>query len=278
MTPRKNKKNIKIVKITNGEASASRKDVVVTEEPMEIRLVATQERQSIAITMRTPGNDFELAAGFLFAEGVIQNKNDIRALSYCVDKDIDEEQRYNIINVYLNSKTLPDIPSLERHFFTTSACGICGKASLDALELRGLEPLNPIPIKPEVLTSLPDKLRKAQGLFEQTGGLHAAALFNQEGDLLAIREDVGRHNALDKLIGWAVLEDKLPLNDKILLLSGRSSYELVQKSLSAGIPLLCSVSAPSSLAVDLARRFNMTLVGFLRGESFNLYVDAAVLA
>lgn len=275
MTPRKNKKSIQIVKVNKAKHSSSRRDYVVTEEPMEIRLVAGDTHNNVAITMRTPGNDFELAAGFLFAEGVISSRADLKSITYCVDKEIDEEQRYNIINVYLSKPTLPEMPSLERHFFTTSACGVCGKASLEALELRGLEPLtHSIKLEPDVLVTLPDKLRAAQGLFEQTGGLHAAALFSQAGDLLAIREDVGRHNALDKLIGWALLENSLPLSECILLVSGRASYELVQKALSVSIPLFCAISAPSSLAVDLAKRFNMTLVGFLRGESFNLYVEA----
>ena len=271
MTFRKNKKAVQIKKVSTA-ATKSQRDYVVTEEPMEIRLVTATEKQSVAITMRTPGNDFELAAGFLFAEGVIKSKEDIKTITYCIDKDISEEQRYNIINVNLNAKTLPDIPNLERHFFTTSACGVCGKASLEALELRGLEPLqSTIEINNDILFSLPEKLREAQSLFEQTGGLHAAALFTQAGELIAIREDVGRHNALDKLLGWALLEETLPLSEVILLVSGRASYELVQKALSAGIPLFCSVSAPSSLAVDLAKRFNLKLVGFLRKESFNLY-------
>ncbi len=271
MTLRKNKKAVQIKKINTG-TTKSQRDYVVTEEPMEIRLVTATKKQSVAITMRTPGNDFELAAGFLFAEGVIRSTKDIKSISYCIDKDINEEQRYNIINVNLKAQSLPDIPNLERHFFTTSACGVCGKASLEALELRGLEPLqNTIEINEDILFGLPEKLRKAQSLFDQTGGLHAAALFTQAGELIASREDVGRHNALDKLLGWSLLEEKLPLDQVILLVSGRASYELVQKALSAGIPLFCSVSAPSSLAVDLAKRFKMSLVGFLREESFNLY-------
>jgi len=249
-----------------------RRDELATEEPMEIRLAVRGERRTVAVTMRTPGNDFELAVGFLHGEGVIGSRNDVAQVSYCVDPDIDADQQYNIVNVTLRHDAMPDLAPLERHFSITSACGVCGKASLEALQLRSCPAIPPGPTVPvEVLYGLPDRLRQAQGLFRQTGGLHAAALFDPGGQLLAVREDVGRHNALDKLVGWALLEGKLPLGEGILLVSGRSSFEILQKSLAAGIPIVCAVSAPSSLAVDLAREFGITLVGFLRDERCNVY-------
>jgi FdhD protein len=247
-----------------------RPDTLATEEPMELRLVSGGAKQTVAVTMRTPGADFELAAGFLYGEGIISSPDDVQKISYCVDADA--EQRYNIVNVELRGGRDYDPRSLERHFYTTSACGVCGKASLEQLELRGCPVIPPGPeVAPEVIYSLPEKLREAQGLFEVTGGLHAAALFDAEGELVALREDVGRHNATDKLVGWALLEGRLPLGDHIVMVSGRSSFEILQKCLSAGVPVVCAISAPSSLAVDVARRFNMTLVGFLRGNRFNVY-------
>jgi FdhD protein len=247
-----------------------RPDVLATEEPMEIRVVSGGSRQTVAVTMRTPGADFELAAGFLYGEGIVSSPEDIKKISYCVD--VDAEQQYNIVNVELCGGRRYDPRPLERHFYTTSACGVCGKASLDQLELRGCPVIPPGPeIAAEKIYSLPEKLREAQGLFEATGGLHAAALFDSEGDLLALREDVGRHNATDKLIGWALLDGRLPLSDHAVMVSGRSSFEILQKCLTAGVPIVCAISAPSSLAVEVARRFNITLVGFLRGNRFNIY-------
>lgn len=251
---------------------SSQTDQVVTEEPLEIRLLAGGERRTLAITMRTPGADFELAAGFLFAEGLIASRDEIVNIAYCVDRELDEEQRYNVVNVRLRRGRLPDLRRLERHFVMSSACGVCGKASIDALEQGGLRMItSPLQIPLTVITGLSAKLRAAQRLFDSTGGLHAAALFNAAGELIALREDVGRHNALDKLIGWALLNGQLPLSDHLLLVSGRASFELVQKALCAGIPIFCAVSAPSSLAVSLARRFGMTLIGFLREDNFNIY-------
>ncbi len=247
-----------------------RQDQLTTEEPLEIRLVSP--RRTVAVTMRTPGADFQLAAGFLYSEGVISCKQDIQRLSYCVDEDVDGEQRYNIVNVELRSGLVPDLQPLERHFYTTSACGVCGKASLEALRLRGCPVISPEPtLKPEIIYSLPDKLRSAQGIFTATGGLHAAAIFDAQGNMLNLHEDVGRHNALDKLIGSAMLAEELPLNNHIVMVSGRSSFEILQKSLAAGVPIVCSVSAPSSLAVSVAQEFGITLIGFLRGERFNIY-------
>jgi FdhD protein len=260
--------------ITDG-GSKLRADYLATEEPLEIRLVAGGTRQTVAITMRTPGADFELAVGFLFAEGILGDRDGVRRVTYCTDPDIDAEQRYNIVNVELAGGAVPDLRSLERHFYTSSACGVCGKAALDQLELRGCRPLTGGPQVPaEVLYDLPARLRKAQGIFESTGGLHAAALFTAAGELLAVREDVGRHNALDKLVGWAVLAGRVPLEEEILVVSGRSSYEILQKSIAAGLGLVCGISAPSSLAVDLAERFGVTLVGFLRDRRCNVYAHA----
>jgi FdhD protein len=265
------KTRARILAVADGQRH-TRSDYLATEEPLEIRLVVGGARATVAVTMRTPGADFELAAGFLYGEGVISGRADIGRISYCTDPGIDAEQQYNIVNVRLMAAALPDLHSLDRHFMTSSACGVCGKASLDALELRGcpVVPAGPA-LDPAVLPRLPDALRERQGLFESTGGLHAAGLFTPDGQLVALREDVGRHNAVDKLVGWAVMDGRLPLHDHLLMVSGRSSYEILQKALAAGIPVVCAVSAPSSLAVDLARRFGMTLVGFLRGERFNVY-------
>ena len=263
------------VTIFEGDGTRRRPDTLATEEPMEIRLVTGNETQTVAITMRTPGADFELAAGFLYGEGIVSSRDDIRRISYCVDPEVDAEQQYNIVNVEMSPGTTYDIRSLERHFYTTSACGVCGKASLEQLELRGCPVIPPGPEVPaQTIYTLPDKLRQTQRLFDSTGGLHAAALFDAEGKLLVLREDVGRHNATDKLVGWALLEGKLPLNEHIVMVSGRSSFEILQKCLTAGVPVVCAISAPSSLAVDVARGFGMTLVGFLRGEKFNVYAGA----
>jgi FdhD protein len=252
-----------------------RPDVLATEEPMEIRLVSGGMKRTVAVTMRTPGSDFELAAGFLYGEGIVSSQEDIKKISYCVDPDVDAEQQYNIVNVELRDTREYDLRPLERHFYTTSACGVCGKASLEQLEVRGCPAIPPGPeVAAQTIYSLPEKLRAAQGLFEATGGLHAAALFDAGGELVALREDVGRHNATDKLIGWTLLEGRLPLGDQIVMVSGRSSYEIMQKCLVAGVPVVCAVSAPSSLAVDVAREFGMTLIGFLRGSKFNLYAGS----
>lgn len=271
------KTRAQVVVVERGKRRQQR-DHLATEEPLEVRVTAGGQQRTVAITMRTPGADFELAAGFLLGEGVISERDEIERINYCVRADIDIEQRYNIVTVALRRPTLPDLASLDRHFVTSSACGVCGKASLDALELRSCAVLPAEPqINSELLFALPDLLRTNQTLFAATGGLHGAALFDRNGALLAVREDVGRHNAVDKLIGWALMQDLLPLNQHILLVSGRTSFEIMQKALAAGLPIVCGVSAPSSLAVALAQRFNMTLVGFLRGERYNVYAGAARL-
>jgi FdhD protein len=271
-TSRRGSKTKIRVRVVEDGRTRVRPDALATEEPMEIRVISGGSRQTVAVTMRTPGADFELAAGFLYGEGIISSPEDIKKISYCVDPEVDAEQQYNIVNVELRAGRKYDPRPLERHFYTTSACGVCGKASLEQLELRGCPVIPPGPeIAAEKIYGLPQKLREAQGLFEATGGLHAAALFDAEGDLIALREDVGRHNATDKLIGWALLDGRLPLSNHAVMVSGRSSFEILQKCLTAGVPIVCAISAPSSLAVDVARRFNITLVGFLRGNRFNVY-------
>lgn len=250
----------------------TRPDHLATEEPLEIRLRAGQQRQKLAVTMRTPGADFDLAAGFLYSEGVITQPDDIARMTYCVDALEDEQQRYNTLNVELRHEQLPNLTQLERHFYTSSACGVCGKASIEALRMRECSALPAGPIVPaDVIYQLPEHMRNSQGLFATTGGLHAAGLFTADGHLLALREDIGRHNALDKVIGWALLQRYLPLNQHIVMVSGRASFEILQKCLVAGVSIVCAVSAPSSLAVNVARSFGMTLIGFLRGERFNVY-------
>lgn len=267
-----------IIKVEAGKVT-KKQDYLVTEEPLEIRLRKSTrtrkvESERLSITMRTPGtpaNDFELVTGLLYSEGFIQSRDDIQKLSYCVDKVLSEEQRFNVINVQLKTDIEIDTTQ-QRTFMSNSACGVCGKSSLDGLHLRGYCTVeSSLQVTPELLQALPDKLMKEQGLFTQTGGIHAAALFDAEGNLLALREDVGRHNALDKLVGWAVLEDKLPLENCILLMSSRASFELIQKAVAAQIPMVCALSAPSSLAVQLADDFGISLVAFLRDERFNIY-------
>jgi FdhD protein len=254
-----------------GSRKRRQTDTLATEEPLEIRLTVGDSTVPLVMTMRTPGNDFDLAAGFLFAEGIVRGREDIRQIRYCVDRERDEPQEYNVVTVDLR-RNEPGARILNRRFLMTGACGVCGQDSIEALSLAGLQPLPPgfhVPL--EVLYTLPRVLRDRQRIFARTGGLHAAALFDAAGGLVALREDIGRHNALDKLIGWALLEGRLPLREGIILVSGRASYELTQKTIAAGAPVLCAVSAPSSLAVDLARRFNLTLVGFLRDQRANVY-------
>ncbi|MBB2909647.1 FdhD protein [Streptosporangium becharense] len=261
----------RITQVRAGTA-VERRDDLATEEPLEIRIQAGGARRTVAITMRTPGHDFELAAGFLYGEGVV-SPADVASIAYCTDEDVPPQARYNTVTVRLRGG-LPDLPALERHFTTSSACGVCGSASLDALRDRcpSLPPGDDgLRVSPEVLYALPERLRRAQSVFGKTGGLHAAGLFTPLGEAVAVREDVGRHNAVDKLVGWALMGGRLPLGGHLLMVSGRTSYEIMQKALTAGLPVVCAVSAPSSLAVDLAREFGMTLVGFLRGERFNLY-------
>lgn len=256
--------------VENG-AARRRQEWLAAEEPLEIQLQAGSEAQTVAVTMRTPGHDYELAAGFLYGEGVISSKHTLAQMTYCVGSER-ERQEYNLLAVSLRRSKLPALPQLERHFITNSACGICGTTMIEDLAARTLPPMpSDINIAPDVLRALPERMREAQDVFARTGGLHAAALFNLEGSLVELREDVGRHNALDKLVGWGLLNDRLPFSHGIILVSGRASYELLQKCVVAGAPVLCAVSAPSSMAVSVARQFGVTLVGFLRGERFNIY-------
>lgn len=272
-------RKVSVMRVTSGHRNAAEHDVVAAEEPMEIRISAGRARvdMALAVTMRTPGNDFELAAGFLYGEGVVREREDILSLRYCLDAP--EPEKHNVVHVRLRSDALPPAEHLERHFTMTSACGVCGKAHLDALEVRCPAPLAVGPrISATTIAAMPEKLRAAQALFGRTGGLHAAGLYDARGELLAVREDVGRHNALDKLIGWAFLEGRLPLEGGVVCVSGRASYELLQKSVMAGAPVLAAVSAPSSMAVEVAERFGVTLIGFLRGERFNVYTGAERVA
>jgi FdhD protein len=258
----------RIVRVVDGEP-LPRGDTVVTEEPLEIRLGG----RALTVTMRTPGDDFDLAAGFLATEGVITRAEHLSTIRYCAGATDDGANTYNVLDVTpADDVQVPDL-TLERNFYTTSSCGVCGKASLDAVRTTAAWTVDTdaFALDPDVLALLPDRLRTAQKLFERTGGLHAAGLFTPTGDLLCVREDVGRHNAVDKLIGWALREDRLPLRNTILMVSGRASFELVQKALMAGIPAMTAVSAPSSLAVELAEDSGLTLVGFLRGTTMNIY-------
>ncbi|MFI7007745.1 formate dehydrogenase accessory sulfurtransferase FdhD [Streptomyces sp. NPDC050145] len=259
----------KVIRIRDGQVS-SRPDTLVAEEPLEIRL----NGKPLAITMRTPGDDFALAAGFLVSEGVLGAAADLQNIVYCAGATQDGSNTYNVVDVRTApGVVLPDI-TLERNVYTTSSCGLCGKASLDAVRTTARFPISdtpPVRLEPEVLASLPDRLRERQRVFDRTGGLHAAALFDEEGNLLDVREDVGRHNAVDKLVGRALREGNLPLSRSVLMVSGRASFELAQKAVMADIPMLAAVSAPSSLAVDLAAETGLTLIGFLRGSSMNVY-------
>ncbi|HLJ46822.1 MAG TPA: formate dehydrogenase accessory sulfurtransferase FdhD [Bryobacteraceae bacterium] len=247
------------VRRVEGQASAPFQDLLAVEDPLEIRIGG----QPVSITMRTPGNDRELAAGFLFSEGIIAAAEDIAGMT----------EKGNTLAVELSPSADPDLGRLHRNFYMTSSCGVCGKASIEALHSAGctLLPRDSVTISSVVIHALPQRLRETQAVFDRTGGLHGAALFDIEGRLLAVREDVGRHNALDKLIGAEFLAGRTPLHDRVLLVSGRVSFELVQKALMAGIPILAAVGAPSSLAVELAGRFQMTLAGFVRDGRFNVY-------
>ncbi|MEA2498689.1 MAG: FdhD protein [Actinomycetota bacterium] len=279
MTDRPRSETTARVSVFDGTNLIVRKDHLATEEPLEIRIVLAHESRTVAVTMRTPGSDFELASGFLFSEGVVQRGEQIVRITYCRDEDLPLEQLYNIVIVELDPSLRPDLTPLQRHFQTSSACGVCGKANLEAISLRGIEKMGDGPrVTPEVVAALPDRLREAQRVFKSTGGLHAAALFTEEGELVATREDVGRHNAVDKLVGWALLNGRMPLDRYILMVSGRSSFEIAQKAAVARTPIVCSVSAPSSLAVDVANEFGMTLVGFLRDGRFNVYAGVERIA
>jgi FdhD protein len=275
-----------------GHSSHESQDTLAVEEPLEIQLAygASDERsvKSISVTMRTPGDDFELAAGFLMTEGVVRDSNDIEQIIYAAgsigETQINTEAQTalpyqpgkNVVRVELAPDVTVSLANLERNFYTTSSCGICGKASLLALQtVCPPRRKNTFQIEAEVLTSLPDRLRQAQSIFNRTGGIHGAGLFNSAGELLGVKEDVGRHNAVDKLFGAEFIADRTPLRNSLLLLSGRASFELLQKALMGGVSMVASVGAPSSLAVQVAKDFDIILVGFLRESRFNIYHGAA---
>jgi FdhD protein len=246
---------------------STRPDTIAAEEPLEVRV----DRRPLAVTMRTPGHDLDLAIGFLLTEGVIRSADDVRTAQLCAGDQ--EPNTYNVVEVTLRPGVPAPLADPSRNFYTTSSCGVCGKASIDAVRTRSVFPVaaDPAAVTPATLTGLPGTLRKAQRAFDTTGGLHAAGLFTVDGALVVVREDVGRHNAVDKVVGWAVRERRLPLSGHVLLVSGRASFELTQKASMAGIPVLAAVSAPSTLAVELAEEVGLTLVGFLRGSTMNVY-------
>lgn len=260
-------RNIDVTQVSEWDDGEVRRvsDYLVGEEPLEIRI----GDQPLTVTMRTPGHDSELAAGFLVTEGVVSSPDQIRSIELVMDRA--REGRGNVLTVELAGVAV-DKERMQRNFFSSSSCGICGKTSIEQVRVRGIRPPDlEFRLDPEVLCSLPGKLRQDQAIFGRTGGLHAAGLFTGDGDLLVLREDVGRHNAVDKVIGWAALQPRLPLSGCVLMVSGRGGFEIVQKALVAGLPVLASVSAPSGLAVRLARELGMTLVGFLRGRRFVVY-------
>jgi FdhD protein len=264
---RRNTSNVHVVVVNDGVRS-ERTDTLAAEEPLEIRVQGSgQEQRSVAVTMRTPGGDFELAVGFLFTEGLIAPV-EVSRVAYC-DTMPGEDQHYNVVSVTLRRPF--DFERLRRNFYATSSCGVCGKAALEDIEVRCSPVADGPAVAAEIVLGLPDALRKAQKVFARTGGLHAAGLFTADGTLVSVREDVGRHNAVDKVIGEQVLADRVPLVDHVLQVSGRLSFEIVQKAAVAGIPIVSAVSAPSSLAVEAGERFGMTLVGFVRDERLNVY-------
>jgi FdhD protein len=258
-----------------GDRPRKETDVLAAEEPMEIRVESgpkdRRETTSLSVTMRTPGNDFELAAGFLFTEGIVDRSRDLARIEYCTDAKV--EQEYNIVSAILQPTVHFRPDRLTRHFYMTSSCGVCGKTALEAIRVAVRYPIRSDrpALDPATIASLPDRLREGQKLFSETGGLHAAGLFDASGRLAEIREDVGRHNAVDKVVGEAFLANRVPLSESILAVSGRSSFEILQKAAVAGIPCVVAVGAPSSLAVEIAAEFGMTLVGFARSGGFNVY-------
>ena len=258
----------RVLRLDDG-VGAHRPDSLAAEEPLEIRVGG----RPLTVTMRTPGDDFDLARGFLVSEGVVTSAEDVTSIRYCAGATVGGANTYNVVDVILDDAVPAPDASLERNFYTTSSCGVCGKASLDAVRTvsRWSVDADPVRLSATTISTLPDTLRAAQRVFDRTGGLHAAGLFDADGTLSCVREDVGRHNAVDKVIGWAVGQGRLPLTGMTLMVSGRASFELVQKAVMAGVPALAAVSAPSSLAVDLAREMGLTLVGFLRGSTMNVY-------
>ncbi|UGQ14431.1 formate dehydrogenase accessory sulfurtransferase FdhD [Yinghuangia sp. ASG 101] len=261
----------KILRLDGG-AATRRTDTLAAEEPLDIRVGG----RTLTVTMRTPGDDFDLVAGFLVAEGVVHETRDLAALRYCAGTDDEGRNTYNVVDAALAAHVPPLAPGLQRGVWTSSSCGICGTTGIDGLRKisRFDVASDEVRLPPEALFALPGELRRAQKVFDSTGGLHAAGLFTPGGEAVCVREDVGRHNAVDKVVGWALREGRLPLAGHVLAVSGRASFELTQKAIMAGIPVLAAVSAPSSLAVELAEDAGVTLVGFLRGASANVYTHA----
>jgi FdhD protein len=260
----------RVTRVSLETGARSTEDLLAAEEPLEIRVGGIP----LAVTMRTPGHDFDLAAGFLVSEGVVVAAGEVVATRYCAGATAEHLNTYNVLDVTLASGVAAPDPSLERNFYTTSSCGLCGKASIDAVRTHSHWDVHAddVVVPASLLATFPDRLREGQDVFDKTGGLHAAGLFDAHtGELLVLREDVGRHNAVDKVVGWAVTNSMLPLRGTVLMVSGRSSFELTQKALMAGIPFLAAVSAPSSLAAELATEAGITLVGFLRGSSMVVY-------
>jgi FdhD protein len=269
-----NSRTIQITQVREWQSgtATTKTDYLAAEEPLEIRIGDAP----VSVTMRTPGHDRELAAGFLFTEGLLASREDLMSLEMADADDVSADDApsatNNAVVATLAANASPDLERLRRHFFASSSCGVCGKATIEAVRSRTLKPPNAaFRLRADVLTRLPETLRESQSVFDRTGGLHGAALFDSHGTLLVAREDIGRHNAVDKVIGWAFLEGRVPLSDVALLVSGRGGFEIVQKAVAAGIPLVACVSAPSSLAVQLAREMSQTLIGFLRGDRFVVY-------
>ncbi|MDB6124874.1 MAG: Sulfur carrier protein FdhD [Pedosphaera sp.] len=257
-----------IVRWKQGAAPTREADHLAKEEPLEIRV----RGQSVAITMRTPGHDEELAAGFLLTEGMIHKRADVTAINYCQQGEAANYE--NTLNVFLAPHVEVDLERLTRHVFASSSCGLCGKASIESVHQHFAPVESTVRVAPEVILQMPEQLRAAQETFAKTGGLHAAAIFDAQGKLLVLREDVGRHNAVDKVVGYCFLENVLPLEAHVLLVSGRASFEIMQKALAARIAIVCAVSAPSSLAVEFAQESGQTMIGFLRGQTMNIYAHA----
>ncbi|MDI6099153.1 formate dehydrogenase accessory sulfurtransferase FdhD [Actinoplanes sp. NEAU-A12] len=264
------RRTVVTIDVTASPGSRNRQDHLAAEEPLEIRV----RKRPLAVTMRTPGHDIDLAMGFLLSEGVIGRAADVTTAQLCAGTDT--PNTYNVVDVVLDPSVPPPVTDPSRNFYTTSSCGVCGKASINAVRTRSPFDVaaDPLEVPARVLAGLPAKLRAAQRAFDRTGGLHAAGLFTADGEMLALREDVGRHNAVDKVFGWALREGRLPLAGHVLLVSGRASFELTQKAWMAGLPMLAAVSAPSTLAVELAEESGMTLVGFLREPTMNIYAGA----
>ncbi|MBO3739412.1 formate dehydrogenase accessory sulfurtransferase FdhD [Actinoplanes flavus] len=264
------RRTVVTIDVSVSPAARRRQDHLTAEEPLEIRV----RKKPLAVTMRTPGHDIDLAMGFLLSEGVISRAGDVTTAQLCAGTDT--PNTYNVVDVVLDPSVPPPVTDPSRNFYTTSSCGVCGKASIDAVRVRSHFDVaaDPMRIPARLLAGLPEKLRAAQRTFDRTGGLHAAGLFTAAGDLVVLREDVGRHNAVDKVLGWALREGRLPLTGHLLLVSGRASFELTQKAWTAGLPMLAAVSAPSTLAAELAEEAGMTLVGFLREPRMNVYTGA----